>query len=1176
MKKLSIFTIFCLLTACQGRDTVVNPHEQKKEGATFQHLNQQSLQFGGLSYSSLQQSLNSNKRNATLVIANVITPLEKNIFNLRTLLNPEVTAGDFYQWLNLYTEALYEVSKFHSSAVVDAKLDQFVQLAMHECNPNLDNCQLLNVFRLSPISSRLFILKANRIGSQINGCNGTTETNSCSRLVTEKYKMLAFANLLDLSASRDQDFLSSYLEHANLLLEMDNNSPLHRTSVALFMTLFQMLDNNVNQCEIVKKFDSWAYSKKNSSRHAEISKKLFSLATACDLYGADGQMSESFWNAMKTLQLNNTDANNPSLYVKLLRIRRNRTEMEAARNLGLGLLITKATSRTTYGALNKEFYNEYLYALDRFYGGHIVLEDAKQILLGATRDYKLLIQTFNDYMRLQTFLKMVDSKQFLKTIINRNQNLISSERLFERSILDSEPLAQEWLKLQDGFNNLFIAVKFAVTRQNVPQLLADMNSAELQFKNLSQSLKIMATYPAMHMLAHLISEAQGTVTVRTFWGTINKSATTLYQELWSGLQQPWFRFGDDPASINKFYLLYSLDYNIKGNFVLIQKDADSHNAGYLKGHFFGVLLNKYIGKIRSELEKMYIDDFRSKRTSNPMVARNREFCAFELSANTSSSPSLNMAVEGLTAAIYSGQSEKTSTNYLQPTLTLINQSKKILDHVHTAVKPRIEYAKQILYVAQANGLTEEMMREAKDELQRTENLANEAVGFFASEFKNQKNCFIRMTLAEQYLQYLTVESERAYLAQVHSEMAQLQNKEGNELTQALQALNNLPGRYKDTNQVLSDNPQQNYFDFFSSRSAFNYSQYDFLLRLAQRLENSNSLNSPSAELVAHEQYLRTQFPEAMQKPLLLNRNWSIRFPPNIKDSVLLKDRTADVPLVWNEDREEFIRQGLSALNKANKPFTGWFVDNNKISNFKLLVESALYLFAATDASSSHRMGIGDVFKTMEELVNFVALSNYDIQLFQSIGLESRTATEEMKDVFLATAMRPGSSTPEVLSESLHPFTYLYESFVKVFNINNAIFKVSLQDANWMADQPLENAYLFSSVYNNDVFKMNFQVHDHLVQKLKQEYTETTLKQMNKIIEMRKMFSDKKDTKYSASVFRIVDNQTVTFESASATSLLNNLIHPQKYSNILIFIREYNQSTKDIYGTGELLKTLESH
>ncbi len=1173
MKFLLLLSIFCIFVGCQGRDTVVNPHQQKLDTEANLPPNQKVLQFGDLNFANLQQTFTTAKRSPEIVLNRVILPLEQNIFNLQTLLNPTTTSGDFYKWINLYTDSLYELISFSSTRAADARLDAFISLAMHECNPNLDDCQLLSVFRLSPSSSRLFVLKANRVGALINECVNTPTQRSCSSLVTQKYKFLAFANLLDIAGTKDKEFLSSYLEHANLLLEMENNTQIHQLSVAMFMTLFQTLEASPEQCEIAKKFNSWSYSKKSSTRYAEISKKLFSLATKCDLYQSNGQLSVSFWNTMKDLQINNSDSGNLSFYRRLLAIKRTPVDMEAARNLGLAPLVAKATTRTTKGALNPRFYNEYFYALDRFYNGHIVLEDAQQILLGATRDYTLLLESFNDYMKLQTFLKMTDSKKFIKNIIDRNQAIISSERLFERSILDSEPLAQEWIALQSGFNSLFIAVKFVLSRQNSANLAVGLRDAELQFKNLAQSLKIMVTYPAMHQLAHLISEAQGTVSVRTFWGKIEKSAMSVYQDLWAGLQQPWFRFADDPTSINKYYLLYSLDYNLKSNFVLIQKNANSHDNNYLRGHFFSVLLNKFIGKIRSELEKRYRDDFRSKRTANSMVASNQNFCAFELNPNVTSTPPLNMPVESLANLIYSGQNKGTASNYLQPTLDLISSMKTIMAHIHVSVKPRIEYAHQILYVAEANGITGDSLKEAKDELERTENLMNDAIRFFAAEFKSQKNCFIRMTLAEQYQQYLTIENERVYLAQVHAEMGgDLQTKDGTEVITAIQTLNNTAGRFKDTNQLLSDNPEQNYFDFFSSRSAFNYSQYDFLMRLARRLETGD-FGTPSAALQTHERSLFRKFPQALRKPLLLARNWSIRYPPNVKDSAFLKDRSADIPLVWSEDREEFIRQGLSAINKANKPFTMWLVENNRIDNFKSLVESAMYLYAATDSSSANRITSNDVFQTMEELVSFISLTDYDVQIFKSLGLESRATLDEMANVFLATAAQIGNNKPEILSESLHPFTLLYANFVKIFNIDNAIFRESLLNVNMQADQPLENAYLFSTVLNNDVFKINFQTHDHLVKKLRDDYTAITLKQVEKILNLRKVLFDKKSTKYAASVFRVLDNEAVTFESASAVSHLDNLIHPQKYNNILIFVREFDQSTKNAYGTGELLKNL---
>ena len=146
---------------------------------------------------------------------------------------------------------------------------------------------------------------------------------------------------------------------------------------------------------------------------------------------------------------------------------------------------------------------------------------------------------------------------------------------------------------------------------------------------------------------------------------------------------------------------------------MIQKDGAAADSSSLRRNFFDVLLSKYIGKIRTELEKKFVDEFLSKRRSNPMLASNKAFCAYELDTKTTSSPSLNIPIESLSSLIYSGQSEKTTSNYLQPTLTLITQMTNILQHIHNAVRPRIEYARQILYVAEQNGLSDEILKDAR-------------------------------------------------------------------------------------------------------------------------------------------------------------------------------------------------------------------------------------------------------------------------------------------------------------------------------------------------------------------------------------------------------------------------------------------------------------------------------
>lgn len=1180
MRKLVLIAFISILAGCNSKDSVVNPHVQKQTEDEFQYPANTNFELQGLHFGDTKDQLDKMRGNSRSVYSQILKPLEDKLINAQTLSNPDLLQGNFTSWMHLYTDALLEAMNNNPTPEVKKSFDNFIQLTFRHCTNNLRGCSLLNAFRVTPNSAKLLSLKAELMSDNINKC--TKDLNSakeacksqnkksdqckavaklksdCDTVILNKYKYLAQSNNLKISRNADAEYIISYLEHSHLLSKVDGSNVIKSYNNDLFntiITFFETTESNFDKsCSIIKKYNTWNYSRLDIGNGNISMKKLFELSTKCDLYTDDKKLTQSFKDAINTIQSSSGSNENLSFLHKAKLALKSTPDKKMFEQFGhLKTLENFAENNP----INYDLYNEYFYVIDRLYNGHIGLDEAQQILEVADRDYNQLLRSWDLYNQLQILFAVMDTRTYLNKALFNTENKNTSQELFVKAVEDSEPVAEKWATLQNNMNILQNAVKTIIDSADNDQMRDDYEVIERKIRYVSSTVKFLATYPSMMALAHLLAEEDGEVQINSFWGgKITLSATTIYETLWNGNGAPWFDFSDQ-LPINKFYLLYSFDYALKSNFVLLQRDSDNQSKKDLEFRYFSVLLSKYLAKERSALEKEFYERYLAFSHSSSQAVANKLVCNYELDPKATRSPQISMTLDDLDSRIHSGVGSSASYGTLSK--TFVSYAAKLLGTITDSVDPKLILAEQIVKIAEHNNVSNEAINKAKNEIARTKKLVSDIVKEMGNKFKAQSQCIKRLALVENYYMYLAFEAEKEYLGQVWEDIATLQDNTDESLSQEIANLNNLPDRYRDTTKDINKiSESEANFDRITGQKSFIYSQFDFLMRLRSSLTNQTIAEHHNQHIDNVVQIWNSLYPEVFKKPISLDRQWQIILPPKLDESSLAKDRGKDVVLNWTNDKEEFIKQGLRVFRGDNNSFAKWFINNNKLDSLKDSLTTAVYLYQTEHQgliAKDQRLEMKDVMKVMQDIITFTEMNAYELELASIFGLESKIPLSELVNILVDKSQR----------ESIHPYSLLYDKINSSIGTSSNLFKMEpSQLANMKS--PLANSYLLSLNLNDRLFTLYFDQHKWMDQELLNTYSKISTHYLTKIIEFSNALKKGKNIEIGNTIYRLENGSPVTLRDTSTIPLNDNLIHPKKLDDMNIFIEKFSTNTKNIFRT----------
>jgi hypothetical protein len=665
----------------------------------------------------------------------------------------------------------------------------------------------------------------------------------------------------------------------------------------------------------------------------------------------------------------------------------------------------------------------------------------------------------------------------------------------------------------------------------------------------------------MMSLAHFLAKQEGTRTANAWWGgTITFSSSTVYEEMWKGIEKPWFYFSDDEP-LNKFYLIYAFDYAVRTDFISIQKVEDGQNVTAVEklNDYVQTLIGKYLKNERDALSQKYNNEFITKINGNAMTSAQKLLCEYELDPQKNQIPSMNKNLEDLKFQLHSGQGRASTTNYSEPSREFFDKTGPILAQINDKIIPKIHVIKALVRVLEKNGLPNDVIVKAKDEIAKTDQLVQEIIASFSKDIKYHINCLRRLHLVEAYYQYLAYESERQYLSATWNRMKHLQSLEGPSLQAGLDELNNQPNVYRDNNQVIGARADQIFFDRITSKKTFIYSGYDVLMRLKNNLMSGQIHRFADARLASIEEDWKRKFPESMTKPLLLKREWQIQEPPILDESEVVSNRKNDVNIDWTANEEEFIEQGLRALSGSDtKSHLQWYLKNNQeLDPWKKSLETLIYLYIAQDEKHNKENYITptDLIRAMKNLISLAEMNEIDVQLANIFGYTSKIPIDSLRDLLVDGGMR----------ETLHPYTFLYENFKTKIAMNPAILEMKPAQLTRQGTL-LADAYLLSLNLNNEEYRIYFSTHEWLEAELKGQYTIISQVYLQKIAEMAQAFQQFKNTEDAKIVYRVDGGRAIRLNESSKIPLMDNIIHPDRIRDMRAFMNKFTLKSENIYET----------
>lgn len=1137
------------LSACDTKNNVRNVHESQQSSMQKSEVDKSEdrLQLSQLDLKQTERLVTSRSSSLSTIYQQVVVPLEQKILNINNLTDAHFLSQDFSHWLAVYTQALHRIQKEGLNKSSKASVDKFVEYVEYGCLEGLRDCSLLQIFKMSPYSSAILVEHAKAIGQEIDAC-----PKNCEALVINKYKYLSLASKLNASRVENLDFILTYIAHANQLEKLKNSPEiqvLQKLQGDYFQTLITFLDGKKmtleQSCGIAKKFNSWTFSKKESAGLRISSERLFELASRCDLYDAkaDRQLSQSLKEAIQQIQ-KGPQTQEVSFWNKVKLIQDKPEGQKMFSDFGLSGEVTQILS----GEMSFDFFDEYFYVIDRLYNGHLIESEARQILLVARRDYSAMLKKWDIYNKFQIVFMIDETKKYLSKNLHAKDK--TSDKLFARAIEESEALSRLWMRTQANSTTLKGLILNVIQSSASSAQFKEYKALEKKVESLAQTVKFVATYPAMMMLSQKLAESDAPVTVQTWWGAkFDKQPNEVISQLWEGLDdEPWFMFSEgDRSALDKFMILYAFEYALRGAYFNINGTSGLEN-------FVKTFIGKYLGEMQQVLRNGYNNDLTSRVEGLSQYSNFTRSCDYELNTKSQEVSSLLISLQDLEKRIHVGQSGDSLV--AAPATNFLSGGYRLLMAIRQGALPRLKTAELVLEVLKKHN-AKANIKETEKIINDTKELIQKITTYVAEKNERFTSCLKRFALVESYLQFAVYESERAYLTQVWKDMESLQKIEGSaQILEKIKALNDLPERYKNSNLTQFSAFEVNY-DRIQSKTAFVYSKYDFIIRLKKLLENDGLSQMDSQVLAQHQKQLAADFPDLLAKPLAIPRKWEVQMPENLIDKSIVADRSKDAILNWSSDPQVFVEQGLKKLNGNMDSFVNWYTNNNSVKNLEIMARMDVELYVSEYSGSidkENQVTAQKVIRSGKDYLRFVHMRDLDIKIAKEFGFLNKAPIQELKKVIL------NSET----EEPLYPLQFIYDEVKDDTQFSSDIF--SRRGRGFLKD-----SFILAQNVNDPTFRLYFDLHGSVTPNIIQSYKTSSQFTLSKLRDLHNTLKAEEELgSFADIVYKIQDGTARTLRSEAAVDLKNYLIHPERYRDISLFIRQFTDYTQNIFETKNLV------
>ena len=553
-----------------------------------------------------------------------------------TLLKPEIRDSaalklddKVLEALSLYNFAmirLFEIAP--NSAVTTAASDKYQKLALESCNDNLENCSKINWLRRDPRSSRVLELIATELDRKMpEVCN----QNTCEAQLKQYYDLVSVA-FSTVNTQQSTMIKSLFLKRASQYAQFnkDKNKNLFSRHGKIFENIISnhpLTEKNPHLESIVKQFQPWSYSRLKPNSFAFGAEKIFAFAALHMMYDAKTQeLTADFRKAIADSQ-NEIDSKGTSF----------RQKLSTLKTAGDSALIFKGLKVDISVAETEVFFDEYFYMIDRLYRDHVNIEEVSSIWKGSKKDEKKLVDAMLIYLKVELISQMVATNQyFTKILMYKN---MTSDRLFRKTVDESQPLTQVWEKLFSRVDklSLFLSQQIkGINGSNQDSSNESLKEANKLIRSIKRNTNFLSVYPNMLLLGYFMIHAEAGFKYQTWWGAeIDINPKIIVNHLLDGgFAQPWYFFSGDMAPLNKTEIIYAFYYALNaGAFETFSVIKDDKNVSVLdRTLFFKKALKKTIADYVKEIEDA-ISAMNQYRNGHSDVANLIKVCDQEKAGN---------------------------------------------------------------------------------------------------------------------------------------------------------------------------------------------------------------------------------------------------------------------------------------------------------------------------------------------------------------------------------------------------------------------------------------------------------------------------------------------------------------------------------------------------------------
>jgi hypothetical protein len=1049
--KISAASLLLLILACtapknepryvnEGPRTwqpVQAPVDQSVEASEMSHLDHSAL------YSALKNS-------KTDLMSTVLLPLSRYVLNAKFTATPANRTLEFSDLVGIFESAFDKMLERGDQSPAFAQIkDKYYKTVFDGCARDMKTgCTTADYFARQPLHMHIFTLLARELDATIDKhikaagnptqCVGLQlyipqktvltpqdaadqaplrlvsyeHADQCRDSVEQRYRLLSMATYQKTNQMDDSLFNISYMKYARIFALLVQYGRSQAVADASGMTYSYAAESNPSIFQtiighyqptnyqdpefkaFVNNFNPWTFSHKSADIFQYGTNIMFEYATKCCLYDdkAKAILSPAVSQAITESQAG-PDQFGPSFRQLVQDIKKEHAAdpqhaYDIFANLGILDLVKRIEDPKS------DFFNEYFFIVDRLFRGHLHKEDAEKVLANTDpeRTKKYLPKAITDYAKIYLVAMVVETNRFMAHVY---QSGFASDQVFQEAQSHSRDLTDHWHSIEGQISLLNSLLSSYFSKQNLNENLStEYGDAYRLLKGVNRNIHYLSVFPNMMVMTYFLSTMNSEISIDLGWGgqPILFKGATILKEFFDGEQDvPWFAFGQDPESLNRSLLMYSLEYLLSTEALnsFTAEDAKSTREAN-RSHFFDVIFTKYLDSSLSNLRKSVSDYENSTLGSAAMVAV-EPLCKYEL-GQTNQPLEQTITLFDLQKYTYAG----IGADHVSGTLN------KFLGNIAaTADTLRGEVAKRRLYVrAMIKVIAQDLIRnhkianenqshpdldKARSLLQELNDLEARLVGRFLSKHRQYYKCAQILAEVERRRTKRLYQEEREYFGSIYdtikTQLNGLQSGSQEFKDQEAALDRNLFPKTVDDAKASSLRMPQVRFDHLDDQYYY-MSLYDLLMRMRRRLVADVFMTDNEVERrnygASYNLYRRPR-PIKVDVPLAVEQN------PMVQNHL-------DQRIYFGGSREDFIRQGLAAVGGRDSQFLNWqtnFGADTGISDYLHSLEQ-LYLLGPvyprvtgpTEAAQAAPNGSLAVSLPKEDLINAY------IQYWASLSLDS--------------------------------------------------------------------------------------------------------------------------------------------------------------------------------------------